>query len=389
MLNFLFLFCLAVVPRYGAVDFVLLLAFCILLVDFFRRKSLILDRELLKVTCCVFLIFPLAYIAFASNHDPFGIVRLIKLSLLLILVPNAISRIQQIFFFKWFTLALLFTVILLYCEYFNIFGLRTIVNDIQGSLHHGREVSYRAKGLFAGYSAAGVSCGFIALYALYFSMIGKINPKIGVCLFVLSYIATFFTGRTGLLIGSLGVLVVVAFFSKKLFTIKGVVILTAVPLMLFLSVPIFFPFIDFSVVDITIIRTFEVFFNFQDTGVFSSESTTQIANTYKLPHTLSEIIYGNGFQHWGPQAMQAQAHSSDAGFIQTLFMYGIFSFFLYYFPVLYIWWSSVKTSETAWDRLYILIALPLVLVAELKGHYIYSSLIFVLVLFPFFYRKLK
>lgn len=389
MLHFLFLFCLAVVPRYGPVDFVILLAFIILAQDAIGKKKLFLDHNLLKVTFCLFLVFPLAIIGFVQYLDPFGIIRLIKLLLLLILVPNAISKINPDFFFKWFTCFLWLSVFILYVEYFDILGLRSMVHEIHGFIHSGREVSYRAKGLFAGYSAAGVTCGFISLFALYCLIRRKIGKVIGVTLFIFAYLATFFTGRTGILISSLGILVFIFYFYRKAFQPK--VIFQSVSISSLFVLPLFylFPFLDMDNIQITFIRTFEVFLNFQETGYFFSESTTEIAKTLQLPNKITEIIHGNGLQHWSSQAMQALAHSSDSGLIQTAYIYGFFAFILYYLPIIYLWVASTNFLSSSWNSTYMMIMVPLAFISEIKGHYIYSTLIFVLISFPYSFKKIS
>ena len=389
MFNFIFLFFLAFFPRFGNIDFVFLVAFLILFYDILNKRTLILNKFFLNSIFIIFLILPFSFFSFLLNQEVFGLFRLTKLILLLLLVPYTLNRIDEIFVYKWFTIFLLLNISILYIEYFNIFGLRITVNSIQDFLHLGREVTYRAKGLFPGYSAAGVSCGFISLYALFFTLKGSINKLYGVPLFVFSYLATFFTGRTGIFIASFGIIIFVIYFYRKIFNLNLILRLIIICFIIHLIYPLIFPHLDLENITITSIRTFEVFLNYHDSGSFSSESTTQVARTFKLPDNISVLLLGNGYQHWSTQAIHDNIHCSDSGLVQTLFIYGLFSLILYYFPLFYIYLVHLRLNFSGSSYFYIITTIPLALISEIKGHYVYSNLIFVLVLFPIFYRNSK
>lgn len=388
MLDVLFLFFTAIFPRFGFVDFVILFSLLIVIREMVSSKKIKYDKKfIVTVIPAIFILF-FSFFSFLYNGDLFGAVRLIKLLILLILVPMALMNINERKFHFWLTIFLSAMVLILYFEYFNLFGLRSTIGKFHDILFSGREVSYRAKGLFAGYSAAGVSCGFISLYALFFTIHRRINSSLGWLLYLLAFMATFFTGRTGVFISILGSLLFVVKYNRLVFSKKAIVVHILLIICFFISISTFSSYLDYENLHITFIRTFEVFLNYQDNGSVSSESTTQLMRTLALPSSYFEIFFGNGFQPWSPQSINAGAHQTDSGIIQTAFMYGIFGLFFYYAPVIYVWLCSLFFSfRYSFDAYYVRIIIPLAFISEIKGHYIYSNLIFILIIFPYFLDK--
>lgn len=389
MLKIVFLFFLAIIPRLGFIDFVILLSACIILCELFYRKDISINLDFLKVVLSLALIFPIALVAYFYNQDLFGIIRLVKLLLLLILVPLALSTIDEKVFHFYFPLFLLCAVIILYLEYFDIFGARIWVSQIHDFLYHGRDVTYRAKGLFAGYSAAGVTCGFISIYSLFYTFNKKIRSLLGWTLFILSVLATFFTARTGVAVSLLGVFSFIIINYKAILVFKNLVYSVLAVFLVCLIIFCFSDYFDFENMQITFIRTFELFLNYQSKGDISSESTTQLVKTMTLPSEAFEIFFGNGYQPWSELSISSGAHQTDSGIFQTLFLYGLFGFLFYYLPVIFIFLKSFKKNREGISVYsgYLISVIPIAFVSEIKGHYIYSNLIFVLIVFPCFIER--
>lgn len=390
MLDILFLFFTAILPRFGSLDFVILCSLLMVIVKIISSKTIKYDKKFIITILPATLILLSAFFSFLYNGDLFGIIRLIKMLILLILVPMALMSIDEKKFHVWFVIFLIVMVLVLYIEYFDLFGLRSTIIKVHDTLFSGREVSYRAKGFFAGYSAAGVSCGFISLYALFFTIQRRINTSLGWLLYVLSFLATFFTGRTGIFITVFGSVLFFAKYRKIIFSRSAVIIVFSIVICLLLFLFNFGSYLDYENLHITYIRTFELFLNYQDNGSVSSESTTQLMKTMSLPSSLFEMIFGNGFQPWSIQSINAGAHQTDSGIIQTVFMYGIVGLFFYYIPVVYIWVCSLFFDfKYNFSSYYLRVVIPLAFISEIKGHYIYSNLIFIIIIFPFFLGRVK
>ncbi|PSF07760.1 hypothetical protein [Marinobacter halophilus] len=381
---------LVLVPRIGVFDVFFIVTF-ILAVLFFGVKRSIPRNRMFSQSCWVIPpLFIFSAVSFLMFGDLFGLLRFLKFAFLIVFVPLVICELGEKNLFKYLTVCLALSVLILYFEYFDFFSAKSLIRYIQDWLYPtARTVEYRARGLFPGYSAAGVSCGFIAMFSFYFSIIGKINKFIGFPLFFLSSTATIITGRTGMLIFALSFLVfstilLPAIFSKIRFSSFFVMSVSSV-FLIFL-----YQRLDADIFDITIIRTFEFVFNYLEHGSVSSESTTQLYKTFALPHQPFEIFFGNGMEHWSPRSMAMGSHQTDSGIFQVIFIYGVFGFFLYYLPIISILVRTFSSNRTrAVHENYLLVSIPLAFLAEFKGHYIYSSLIFVLVLIPAFFSTRK
>ncbi|EGR2796173.1 hypothetical protein DU976_09785 [Vibrio navarrensis] len=387
-LSLFLLFFLAVLPRYGAIDIVLLLSCILVMASLFKNGKLKNNKFwLINILSCSLIFIP-TFVSFIYFGDYFGLVRLLKLLLLFMLVPLSLQIIGSKLFFSWFPFFLLLAVLILYVEYLDIGGGRALINSVHNKLFYARDVSFRAKGLFAGYSAAGVTCGFISLFSLFYTIKGRVNPFLGYGLFFLALLATFFTGRTGIAISLLGTLVILLRYIKALLSFNRAIYFLSVVFSFFLVSIFIYRELDWEVVNITIIRTFEIFYNYSETNNLSSESTTQLAKTISIPHDTFEIIFGNGLEPWSAYAISIGAHQTDSGLVQILFMYGVLSFFLYYFSVFH-GFLIMYFRKCDYDRMYFFLAITLGIISEVKGHYIFSTLIFVLIFTPLIYLNEK
>ncbi len=381
LITFLFLFSLAILPKIGPIDLVIIFGALFLILHFLSKEKTYFDKNFLIFSSIILLLIINSFISFSVNETPFGLLRLIKNILLLIIIPIVLLNINENFFFKAFPILLLLSISILYIEYFNILNLRPVINNIHEYIYGGRTVNYRAKGFYAGYSAAGVSCGLISIFSLFFTIKNKIKKPLGYTLFLLSFIAAFFTGRTGIFISIIGIICIVLFHLRHFFTIKNLLIFVGIVISLAFVFSLSLNYINLDNLYITYIRTFELFINYYKDGEFHSESTTQLVKTFALPNSLFDLIFGNGYEPWSQQSITANANQSDSGLFQNLYIYGLLGLFIYYIPVVYIWAKSLKIKNI---NLYISIMLFLGLIAEIKGHYIYSSLIFTLITFPYF-----
>ncbi|ELJ8716830.1 hypothetical protein RUK98_002498 [Vibrio cholerae] len=387
MFVFFFLFSISILPRVDQLDLVFVFGFFLLLLEALKRRTIVYNNIFAMMASLILFIMPFSILSFLNYGDYFGFIRLLKLILLFLIVPSAFLVVGENTTFKIMPLFLLIMILILYFEYFNIFGARSIVGGINDLLFVGRDVSFRAKGLFAGYSAAGVSCGFIAIFSFYFTLKRKISSSVGWPLFFLAFFATFFTGRTGIFIAILGVLSFSILECHRVFSAKIIGIFGGVILLIITVLFYYWDSLDFTVIEITFIRTFELFLNYQNHGDFSSESSTQLAKTFGLPSEFFDIFFGNGLKPWSELSIHLGAHQTDSGLFQTVFLYGVFGFVIYYMPIIYIYFCFFKQRKDNVYRNYVLIIIPLAFIAEVKGHYIYSSLIFVLLFLPVFFRR--
>ena len=388
VLFFFLLFFIALLPRFFYFDFVFSFSFSVFMLHLIKGR-IVFDKNFFLVSCCVFILYPVSFVSFLFYGDYFGLLRLTKLVFLLFFLSFSLTCIEECFFYKWFPRFLLVNIAVLYVEYFNFLNLRDYLQELNSFVYGGRSVDYRAKGIYSGYSAAGVSSGFISIFAFYYTVKGKIEKKIGWILCFFAMLATFFTGRTGIVISMLGGFLFFIIFFKKILNVKFVFcfLLLVFLTYLFYYFELLFFFVDADVFKITVIRTFESFYNLSSGKGLSSESTTQLIKTLGLPSDFHSLFFGNGLKPWSELSIRLGEHQTDSGLVQIMFMYGIIPFFIYYFPAFYIWVSSfVSPKQKKKDLGYLFVAFPLAVLSEVKGHYIYSSLIFVLLFSAYFLR---
>ncbi|EMQ2846247.1 hypothetical protein WFU86_001037 [Proteus mirabilis] len=386
LITFLFLFSLAILPKIGSIDLVIIFGILFLIIHLLSKQKTYFDKNFLIFSSLILLLIINSFISLSVNETFFGLLRLIKNILLLIIIPIILLNINDKFFFKIFPILLLISISILYIEYFNILNLRSTINDIHEYIYGGRTVNYRAKGFYAGYSSAGVSCGLISIFSLFFTIKNNIKKPLGYTLFFFSFIATFFTGRTGIFISFIGIMCIVLFHLRYFFTIKNLLLFVCVIISLVFIFSLLLNYINLDNLYITYIRTFELFINYYKEGELHSESTTQLVKTFDVPNKLFDLIFGNGYEPWSQQSITANSNQSDSGIFQNLYIYGLIGLFIYYTPIVYIWTKSLKIKGT---NLYISIMFLLGFISEIKGHYIYSSLIFTLITLPYFILRKK
>lgn len=179
---------------------------------------------------------------------------------------------------------------------------------------------------------------------------------------------------------------IVLFHLRYFFTIKNLLLFVCVIISLVFIFSLLLNYINLDNLYITYIRTFELFINYYKEGELHSESTTQLVKTFDVPNKLFDLIFGNGYEPWSQQSITANSNQSDSGIFQNLYIYGLIGLFIYYTPIVYIWTKSLKIKGT---NLYISIMFLLGFISEIKGHYIYSSLIFTLITLPYFILRKK
>lgn len=369
-----------VIPRLGVVDVAILSGFFILIVD--ACKGGVSFGSYDKVALLsLFVVFLFSSISYLLNDDVFGIARVVRVFLMVLVSSCIAKRMNREFFLVLAALAIFLNLLFIYFEYFDIAGLRDAIVDFNMMLFGGREVSYRARGLFPGYSAAGVFSGLSAVFFLYVSLSFNKWRIATFSFFFMAVFSAIITGRTGIFIACVGMVFLgfvfrSSFFNYRYVFVSGLFVFFAVPFFKWMSM-------DESY-SITLIRAFEVFYNYSSGAGLSSASTDSLAETFSLPYEFPDVFIGNGIQHWSDSG-DSYSHSSDSGYIQSAHIYGLLGLPLYYMPFFLIWLRSALFFASGRRDM----ALPLILglclsLAEWKGHYIYGSFMFNVFCFSFF-----
>ncbi|WP_156294025.1 hypothetical protein [Serratia oryzae] len=369
------------VPRLGFFDLFVFASFLLFCLICITNKNIKNNHLLFVIIICFLLLLFTSMISFIFEWDYFGIIRIFRVyvSLMLVLLIAVNYDDYEKIFYRMFFWLLLVNTSLLYVEYLGGSVGKEIVTYMNSIFYEGRVVDFRARGLYAGYSAAGVLSGLGSIFLLGFIQNKKISLYPGYFLYFLLLVSTFFTGRTGMFIALLG-FSYYCFVSIRYLNLKFFFWVTFFCSITFILV-IKSGALDNENMSITVLRTFEFWFNLQQSGSISTESTNQLYNTFNLPDSPRAFLIGTGKEPWSESNFSV-SESSDSGFVQTIQLYGIFGLFLYYFPMLFCLFLLFKSKFYSLSFFFIL-CLSLV-ISDVKGHYIYTSFVLVCVFFPLF-----
>lgn len=106
----------------------------------------------------------------------------------------------------------------------------------------------------------------------------------------------------------------------------------------------------------------EGFFNFLNTGQFTTHSTTALSAMYIHPDT-NTILFGDGYY----EVMGRYYMATDVGFLRPLLFWGIFGEILYYAQLLPLLSSLSKRLKVVDGRFLIMGSLVLIVLYEFKG----------------------
>lgn len=124
---------------------------------------------------------------------------------------------------------------------------------------------------------------------------------------------------------------------------------------------------------------FEMFYNLQETGSLSTQSSDTLYTLFDFPdNTILEILFGQGFMEF---------RGNDQGFARLLFYFGfigIITFFLY--PMML--FLLVKTKDTGVNLLFIII-LIYTLILNVKGFIDLNVFLYLFFFFLLFYKYYK
>lgn len=380
MLGVLFLMLLLCIPRYGAFESGVVAGIGFLFL------SLILCPATIRVPRVVaFLTVPFAFVIFISllniltYSDIFGLLRVLRVVIVFCLIVYFARFISSQSYFAIMLFVIFWHLVFLYTEYMNIGGLREEIININKIFYESRDVVYRAKGLIAGYSAAGVYCGLSVIFTFYLFITKNALTRFAIPLFIASLFAILFTGRVGIVVALVGIAVLLL-TKRRSFREHS-------RLLFFLFAVSIIIYSLFNVFDdafgeyfgITLTRAFEAFRNYEAGDGLTTSSTSAIFDTYSLPSDLRVVLIGNGMQPWGSLD---STFSSDSGYFQSIYMFGLFGTLMYYFPILYIFGRSFVGALRKENGVMTLIfaITSALLVAELKGHYIYANFMLALYL---------
>ncbi len=212
---------------------------------------------------------------------------------------------------------------------------------------------------FSGFGAT-LMCTLAVLLSCYLIVVGTNKKKHIRPYFIrlgISIIGTALYGRIGLLVSV--VLVAITFVYVAIFYNRYGMLFSVI--FVVISLIILFVLNAQALEQISSINwMFEGFFNFLNTGKFSTQSSTVLTSMYIHP-SLQTILYGDGYY----TVMGKYYMSTDVGFLRPLLFFGIFGEIVYYIQVL-------PLLDSIHDRL-----------KSLNGNFLIFSCLVLLVIFEF------
>lgn len=372
----LFIFISIIIPKYKSVDIELFYGIVLILIIFIIKKKNITDiKFLFSLIISIVLLIILSGITAILMSEYYAFLAALRVLLFLMINFLIINLVSTSVIWKSAYISIIFAVIIIYSEYLNIFGMREWIREINNIFYENRSVDYRAKGLFPGYASASVFFGIATVFLYIGVQFRELKHKSVHLVIVLCLIATIFTGRTGMLLALCGFFLIFIINYRtilKKITLNNLIKISLIFLIGFGALQLI-KSVNEEVFYITQIRAFEFFYNYQDGGGLSTNSTDELFNTYTLPDEPRVILIGNNKAPWGSDGIE-----SDSGYIQAAYQYGLLGFVLYYFPLIVILYFILRTRDIKY--FYATILLFLFFLSDLKGSYIYSKSIFIMFL---------
>lgn len=229
---------------------------------------------------------------------------------------------------------------------------------------------------------------FLALFSLVYAYFYKEKRYALYSIFIL--ISSILNGRTGLIIffiGCLMLLFYIAFFERKLgmffkYTILGLTSVIVILFILYKFVPNTYNLIVHAKND------FVSFINEND----STTETFSLVNSVILPETIGDTIFGKGYRIYGNAGISFNDYrNTDIGFVNDIFMAGIFSILLLYMSYIQIGRKTIKQSKKnnfKFERFMTVLLLVCVICSNIKGEVFRSQIqiatILIILLFMLF-----
>jgi len=348
---------------------------------FIYVKSIKIDKVILYTIACFMFLIGLALLNYLMYQEIFGLLRVINASLVFLLTYIFLREnskdINNIF--KNIIYVFIFAMIIILLEYLNINNSREFIRDINNIFYHTKDVGYRARGLYPGYASAGLMMGIASIIFFLYAYKNKNNY-----LFMIAFIAlltTIITSRTGFLIGFLGILSIVIYIAcirfSILYIIKFILVVLFVAIVL---IKILSNIIDFDTLEITLRRFLELYYNYENSGSLSSNSTNELFNSYYLPSNTLPFLLGQNLQPW-----VAGGITSDVGFIQAWHQFGLIGLIAFYFPFFFLIYKKISLIiQTAKIKLLLYTSIVfdvLIFISNFKGNYIYAKGVIFITLF--------
>lgn len=256
-------------------------------------------------------------------------------------------------------------------EFFNQFVIQTEIEDKREFFEKMRLVGY-GSALFGGGMIAGVGLIMQAylIAKVHLSKMQLIGMTIVYCF---TFFVGLFTART-VLVGaafSLILLVYIALYEKRIHKgqYKGFVVFC-----------IIFFFVGFALSMVYLKDftdwAFEMWYNFQATGKFQTQSSNTLVNLFAMPTgSYREMLWGLGIYEF---------FGNDMGFTRLLFWFGIvgtIAFFLYMFVI----WGSIRTKDKGANALVLTIVIYAITL-NIKGLTDLNSILYLFFFFFMFYK---
>ena len=194
-------------------------------------------------------------------------------------------------------------------------------------------------------------------------------------------------GRTGLMIGIFGLILLVFFRPFKIINLRSVILIVCVFFFAILFVEFFperFEFFDGSVFG----YAFEFFVNYEMRGEFGTESSDDLKTMLFVPQGF-HLLFGNG----SFDAMNVGVERSDSGYMKLLLASGLFGFVFFYAQLCgIIFWLVKKITSADIEKMFFLFLLIALALAELKGPVFIqndTSRLFLLVIMIFLIKDMR
>lgn len=229
---------------------------------------------------------------------------------------------------------------------------------------------------------------FLALFSLAYAYFYKEKRYALYSIFIL--ISSILNGRTGLIIffiGCLMLLLYIAFFERKIgmffkYMILGLTSVIIILFILYKFVPNTYNLIVHAKND------FVSFINEND----STTETFSLVNSIILPETIGDTIFGRGYRIYGNAGISFNDYrNTDIGFVNDIFMAGIFSILLLYMSYIQIGRKIIKQSKKnnfKFERFMTVLLLVCVICSNIKGEVFRSQIqiatILIILLFMLF-----
>lgn len=364
------------VPKYF-IDPFIILGLIVLIYEAVFIKNISVNKTLLLACVSIFKLMCISTISYLYYGDSFGLIRATRVLFLIFFSVYLLEKLSHTNIKNILLITIVFNTLLIYLEYINPANIGEHIKQLNYIFYTSRDFDYRAKGLFPGYSYAGVFLGFSSVYLLYLITIESQVSLILLLFFLATAISTIFTSRTGILISVTGIFFLIFFhpslffYNIKIYSKSILIAVVTITLYLLFNFKIK-SFVNEDVLSMTLIRAFEFYTNFQQTNSLHVASTEALFETFAIPNKFPDIIIGNGMQHWiNPENI----FNTDSGWGQSLVMYGVIGSVIYYMPIFLIFKKHL-TNHTS--RVIIAIFILLAALAHIKGNYLYSNQIFIM-----------